>query len=170
MSEQLSKTTGASALSAAECAIGSGPDNSPLLHLCLPAEPSSLARVAAAVEALSEALAWPPELRFHVDLVLEELVQNSVSYGFPDGRPGHVEVLIQRQDSTVLIVVEDDGDAFDPFQRAAPDLDLPLEERAIGGLGIHFTRTLMDDYRYRRVNGRNRIELRKSLQPGARSA
>lgn len=170
MSEQLSKSTAADAATAAEFANGSRADKARPLHLCLPAEQSSLARVAEAVEALGEAEAWPPKVRFHVDLVLEELVQNCVSYGYPDGRQGHVEVLIQRQGNTLVIVLEDDGDAFDPFQRAAPDLDLPLEERSIGGLGIHFTRTLMDDYRYRRVKGRNRIELRKSLQPGAGSA
>lgn len=167
MSDQVSKTTGADALAVAECANAPETDSSRLLHLRLPAEQDSLARVAEAVEALSEAQAWPPEVRFHIDLVLEELVQNCVSYGFPDGRQGHAEVLIQRQGGTLVIVIEDDGDAFNPLQRAAPDLELPLEERAIGGLGIHFTRTLMDDFHYHRVNGHNRIELKKSLQPAA---
>lgn len=137
------------------------------LHLRLPAEQSSLARVAEAVETRAESESWPPELRFHVDLVLEELVQNTVSYGFPDGRPGQIEVRIEQEEGALNIVVEDDGDPFDPFQMDTPDLDAPLEERAIGGLGIHFTRTLMDVCRYRRVDGHNRIELKKCFQPGA---
>jgi hypothetical protein len=53
--------------------------------------------------------------------------------------------------------------AFDPFSLATPDTNLPLEERSIGGLGVHFTRTLMSAYGYRREGDRNRVELRKSL-------
>ena len=134
-----------------------------LLHLRLPAEQVSLLVVAEAVEALAESNDWPTEARFHVDLVLEELVQNIVSYGFPDGRPGEFELDIDREGEDLVIVLSDNGMAFDPFSLATPDTNLPLEERSIGGLGVHFTRTLMNGYAYRRDGDRNRVELRKSL-------
>ncbi len=138
-------------------------ENSGQLHLELPAEQDSLVVLAEAVEVLAESRSWPAEARFHVDLVLEELAQNIVSYGYPDGRPGQFEVDIQQQGNQLLIAIEDDGIAFDPFSLATPDLDLSLEERSIGGLGVHFTRTLMNTYGYQRVDGHNRVELTKSL-------
>jgi anti-sigma regulatory factor (Ser/Thr protein kinase) len=137
--------------------------NHTLLRLHLPAEQASLECLAEAVGELADTQDWPQEVRFHVDLVLEELAQNIVSYGYPDGRFGSMEVSLELADGGLLITVEDDGDPFDPFARVEPDLDAPLDEREIGGLGIHFTRTLMDECRYRRVDGRNRVQLRKSL-------
>ena len=134
-----------------------------LLHLRLPAEQVSLLVVAESIEALAESDDWPAEARFHVDLVLEELVQNIVSYGFPDGRPGEFELNIDREGADLIIMLSDNGVAFDPFSLAVPDTDLPLEERSIGGLGVHFTRTLMSAYGYRRDGDLNRVELRKSL-------
>lgn len=137
----------------------------PLLRLCLPAEQASLECIAEAVGELADTQDWTQEVRFHVDLVLEELAQNIVSYGYGDGRPGKMEIALAMADGGLFITVEDDGDPFDPFARAEPELDAALEEREIGGLGIHFTRTLMDAFRYRRIDDRNRVELRKSLAP-----
>ncbi|MEY2680903.1 MAG: anti-sigma regulatory factor, partial [Pseudomonadota bacterium] len=76
---------------------------------------------------------------------------------------GQFVVSIQRLGDELNIVIEDDGIPFDPFSLAEPNLELSLDERAIGGLGVHFTRTLMDTYRYQRLDGRNRVELTKSL-------
>ena len=59
--------------------------------------------------------------------------------------------------------VEDDGRPFDPLGVPAPDLQAPLPERRVGGLGIHFVRRLMSEVRYARVDGRNRLVLRKRL-------
>ena len=133
------------------------------LHLTLPARQDSLVVLAEAVEVLAESESWLAEVKFHVDLVLEEMAQNIISYGYPDGRSGQFEVCICRQGDHLLITIEDDGDAFDPFSLAEPNLDLSLDERSIGGLGVHFARTLMNSHRYERINGRNRVELTKFL-------
>jgi len=133
------------------------------LQLTLPAEQDSVAILAEAVESLAEAGSWPADVKFHVDLVLEEITQNIVSYGYPDGRPGQFEVSIGKQGDLLSIVIEDDGIPFDPFSLAVPNTDLSLEERSIGGLGVHFARTLMDGHRYERVADHNRVELTKSL-------
>lgn len=138
-----------------------------LLHLRLAAEQVSLVMVAEAVEALAARDNWPAEAKFHVDLVLEELVQNIVSYGYPDGPPGEFELSLWRKGDTLHIRLEDDGIPFDPFSLPVPDLDLSLEERGIGGLGVHFTRTLMNRHAYRAVAGRNRVDLEKALRADA---
>ena len=133
------------------------------LNLTLPARQDSLVVLAEAVEMLAESESWLAEVKFHVDLVLEEMAQNIISYGYSDGRSGQFEVSIRRQGDQLLITIEDDGDAFNPFSLAEPNLELSLDERSIGGLGVHFARTLMNSHRYERIDGRNRVELTKSL-------
>ena len=64
------------------------------------------------------------------------------------------------RNGSLVTVVEDDGIAFDPFTSApAPDLDASVDERRIGGLGVYFVKTLMDEATYERVDNLNRITL-----------
>lgn len=134
------------------------------IKLRLPAIQVSLVTIAEAIAEMSAEESWPDDVRFHVDLVLEELVQNIVSYGYADGRPGQIEISIRQLDGVLAILIEDDADPFDPFSLDEPDIHAPLQERSIGGLGVHFARTFMDRYSYKRVSGHNRVELTKSLQ------
>ena len=129
--------------------------------LLLPAEEDSVGKLANRVSKFSEEQGWPMETAMHVDLVLEELVMNVVSYGYPDGRNGQIGVDLSQDAQGITIVVEDDGDAYDPFVAEAPDLTMSLEERQIGGLGVHFVRQFTDNHRYQRVGNRNRVELIK---------
>lgn len=138
-----------------------GPDHRSILHLQMPVEQACLASLAGAIESVAEEEGWDAALCFQVDLVLEEIVQNVVAYGYPDGRAGEVLVSIECFDGQLRMRVEDDGDAFDPLGLPVPDLEASIADREIGGLGIHFARTLTDAQSYRRVDGRNCIELLK---------
>ena len=100
----------------------------------------------------------------HINLALDELLTNTISYGFDDGRPHRIRVTLNLQDGDLAIEIADDGKPFDPFATADPDLTLPVESRPIGGLGIFFVRKLMDQVDYRRVNGENRILLIKKTK------
>lgn len=133
------------------------------LQLRLEAAESSLAVLAETLASFAMAQNWPDDIRMHVDLVLEELVFNVISYGYPDGREGCIDVGISQDEQGIHLVVEDDGEPYDPFSQAEPDLTLPLMERPIGGLGVHFIRQFMDDHRYCHLHHRNRVELRKFL-------
>ena len=62
----------------------------------------------------------------------------------------------------VVAVVSDDGIAFDPLEVPPPDLESSLEDRPVGGLGVHFMLTLMDEVTYRREGDRNVLTMRKS--------
>lgn len=143
------------------------PDHRPILRLQLAIEQASLAHLAKAIEALGDDEGWDPALIFQVDLVLEEIVQNVIAYGYPDGRDGEVVVSIEATDGVLRLQVEDDGDAFDPLGLPVPDLEASIADRKIGGLGIHFARTLTDVQNYRRVNGRNCVELIKRFSDGS---
>lgn len=133
------------------------------LHLRFPNDLAELAPLAETVEAFAETLGWDATSAMHINLALEELAINIISYGYADGRAGHLELWLEATPAEVRLRLEDDGDAFDPFAVPPPDLDLALDDRPIGGLGIHFVRSFMDTYAYRREAGRNCVRLSKRL-------
>ena len=79
--------------------------------------------------------------------------------------PGEVSVTAHAGDGRVRVEVVDDGTPFDPTAAAAPRTDLALDEREVGGLGIHLVRELMDDVRYERAGGRNKLSFSRSYDP-----
>ena len=99
-----------------------------------------------------------------LNLALEEWVANVINYAYPKGMRGHVEVTADVNDDVLTLVIKDHGTAFDPTQHAEVDIDAELEERTIGGLGIHLIRTIMDTVEYQRTaDGYNRLVLTKTL-------
>jgi anti-sigma regulatory factor (Ser/Thr protein kinase) len=99
-------------------------------------------------------------------LIIDEIFSNIVRYGFDGPDPGgtiELELLFAR--GRLQIVFSDDGRAFDPLAAAVADLDLPMAQRPIGGLGVHFVRNLVDDARYSRRNGHNRLVLIRQTVP-----
>lgn len=123
---------------------------------------ADLGRLPPQIEAFAEQADLPPDVAMHIDIVLDELLVNTISYGYPDGRAGTISLRMQVDDD-VTIVIEDDGDAFDPLSVDTPDLEADLEHREIGGLGVHFVRTMMDTVDYQRIDGVNRLTLTKQL-------
>ena len=118
-----------------------------------------LADLVAAIEVLGEQDGWSGDLTFRVSLVVDELAQNVVDYAYTDTH-GDVEVAVTSRDETVVIEIVDEGQPFDPLTEApAPDLTSPIEDRPIGGLGVHFTRTLMDNVEYSRESGKNCLKI-----------
>jgi sigma-B regulation protein RsbU (phosphoserine phosphatase) len=103
----------------------------------------------------------PTSLRGDMRLVLEELMVNTVEYGYPDGRTGQIRVLFQPRPDAVTIELIDDGVAFDPLRSAAPVLTDDLADREqIGGLGIHLARTMTNEMSYTRDAQGNHLLLR----------
>lgn len=108
--------------------------------------------------------ALPLEAAFPFELALEEILVNVVFHGKPaDGRTPLIEVRLDADGESVRMVILDDGLPFDPLSLESPDVHAPLEERPVGGLGIHLVRTLMDDVRWRHVDGRNELTLLRKL-------
>ena len=124
---------------------------------------AELSRAAEAVDLYCEGNAIPSDIAFKINVALEELLMNTISYGFTDSNPHEIVVTIAKDEDAVAIEIDDDGQAFDPLQAAAPDLDAPIEDRRIGGLGIHFVKTMMDTVEYRRADGHNHVTLHKRL-------
>ncbi len=122
-------------------------------------DPGQLERIAAAVEEIGEQESWSPDLIFRVHLALEEMGLNIINYGHDDG-VHEIEFTVASEAETITIEISDDGRPFDPLNDApVPDVSAALQDRPIGGLGVHLVRTMMDELRYRRVCGRNHITL-----------
>jgi sigma-B regulation protein RsbU (phosphoserine phosphatase) len=100
-----------------------------------------------------------------LNLAIEEWVANVINYAYPKGTRGHVEMTANVSPSRLLtVVIKDHGVPFDPTSYAEVDVDAELDERTIGGLGIHMVRGIMDSMNYERTaNGYNVLTLTKAL-------
>jgi serine/threonine-protein kinase RsbW len=99
-------------------------------------------------------------------LILEELFTNVVKYGRAgDEAAETIGVTLALRGRELTIEFSDDGPTFDPLLAATPDLDRPIADRLIGGLGLHILRSLVDHARYRREGDRNHLVLRRSMAP-----
>ncbi len=97
---------------------------------------------------------------FNLNLALEEILTNVISYGYDDNDEHQIIVRLFLEQGQLTVEVEDDGRPFNPLEAPEPDLNKSLEERSVGGLGIHFVRKLMDNLEYRRQEGRNLFLIR----------
>ena len=95
-----------------------------------------------------------------LELAIEEIVVNIVSYAYPSDTSGDIEIRYSLpEEEKFVIEVIDWGIPFNPFSVPDPDTEADLEDREIGGLGIFFVRNLMDEVHYRREDGKNVLTL-----------
>lgn len=96
-------------------------------------------------------------------LLVEELLTNLGKYGYDLGGAGRAELELRRDGERVVLTMIDDGRAFDPLAAPPPDLDQEVEDRPVGGLGLHLIRTLAEQASYARVEGRNHLTLTRRI-------
>ncbi|MBP2230373.1 anti-sigma regulatory factor (Ser/Thr protein kinase) [Azospirillum agricola] len=136
------------------------------LDLVLRNDLGELERLAAAVDDFAERNGLSPALAFALNLCLDELVTNTVSYGYgADGTDGRrsIRLRVECDEAEVRAELEDDAAAFDPFHEAPPpDLEGDIDERRVGGLGVFLVRQSMDRVAYRRAGDRNIVTLAKA--------
>lgn len=124
----------------------------------------ALRKMSAWLEEAGTALGLSAEQRFELDLVANEAVTNVVSYGFPGGRAGSIEIRVSIEGDEVVLEIEDDGREFNPLQvdaRISPD---GLDEATVGGLGIHLIRMTVASCEYRRTASHNVFTMRSPLK------
>jgi anti-sigma regulatory factor (Ser/Thr protein kinase) len=106
------------------------------------------------------------DVEFDLTLVLEELFTNSLRHGGCAGVDRAAEVRLTMLPDGVELEYADRGTPFVPQSAPAPALWAPLEERRIGGLGVHLMRQIMRDFEYHRSNGWNRTRMRRPIPDG----
>jgi len=123
-----------------------------------------LARMPELVDRLAAEHRLAADVVYGMNVALDEMLSNIIKYGFADDGIHEINVRLSVFEATVVAEIEDDGQPFDPLELPAPDVDAPLEERKVGGLGIHIVRTLMSKVEYARIGGRNRLVMRMLLE------
>jgi len=103
------------------------------------------------------------DVQYLANLVIEELVTNCIKYGYEDTGEHVVEVRLKLSADELAVTVTDDGQPFNPLELPTPELQAPVENRPIGGLGIHLVRQMSDRMEYVRADGKNRVTVRKSI-------
>lgn len=133
------------------------------LSLRLDAKLDALSRIDEAVGELAQSEDWAPDIEFQIKLALEELAINVVNYAYgADDEEHGIELDMVSEKDSIVIELADRGKPFDPLTEAPEeDTESALEDRPIGGLGVHLVRTMMDEATYRRDGDRNLMTLVK---------
>jgi serine/threonine-protein kinase RsbW len=116
------------------------------------AEPANLARIRRFVEEQAVELGADENMVGDIIQAVDESVTNVIVHGYR-GSPGIVEVEVRLERGALVVQLRDHAPPFDPTSVPRPDLDLPLERRPLGGMGVHLTRELTDEAKYRRPEG-----------------
>ena len=107
------------------------------------------------VDRVREEYNLTPALASRINLALEEAVCNVIMYAYPEGTAGTLDLDAVREGNRLQFTLSDRGKAFDPTAVPEADLTTRVEDRPIGGLGIHLVRSIMDSIRYKRLDGMN---------------
>ncbi len=108
----------------------------------------------------------PPKTLNHFILALEEIVSNVILHGggLTETAQATIKVVVSLQDAALHGEIIDGGARFDPFSGAPePDLTGKLDERRLGGLGVHIVKRVTDGYSYERRDNLNHTFLFKNL-------
>ncbi len=140
-----------------------------LLEVKIPNHLDEIDTVNAAFNAFAEEKGLKKRVRRKINLVFDELLNNIVTYAHDDDRDHTIEVKVELSADRLAVTVIDDGKPFNPFLLAAPDTGQSVEEREVGGLGVHLVRNVMDEMSYHRRTDRNVVILIKHLEPSART-
>ena len=133
-----------------------------VLAMALRNDRRELTRIGERVDAFGHECGLSHDETAQINLVLDEMVSNVIKYGYADAEEHRIDVTVTVDSHSVQISIEDEGKAFNPLEAPVPDLDLSIEERPIGGLGVFLVRSIVDTFDYRREGNRNVVTLRKT--------
>jgi serine/threonine-protein kinase RsbW len=122
-----------------------------------------LSSLAGKIEDLAKEWELSEDLTMKINLVIEEAVSNIIFYAFKDRGKHKIRISVSLDANNLEIVLKDEGVPFNPLLQQKPDIDLPAEERPVGGLGIFLMAQVMDDMHYTRDKNQNVLMLKKSI-------
>ena len=126
---------------------------------------AELERVAGALAEFARQQRLATKVAFDLGLAVDEVLTNVMRYAYDGEAEREITVHVGRDGAAVTVEIADDGRPFDPRTIGAADVSSPLADRAVGGLGMHLVRALMDDVEYRREHGKNVLRMTKTLAP-----
>jgi anti-sigma regulatory factor (Ser/Thr protein kinase) len=129
--------------------------------ISVPSSSSSLNKLSDWLSSVLRVYHCPEAISNQVMLANEEIFINIATYAYP--MDGEVTVRIGKKGNLLALQYEDEGVPFNPLEMPAPEINVPLEERKIGGLGIFIVRQIMDNVKYKRENNKNKLTLYKII-------
>lgn len=130
--------------------------------LVLPNDTATVPELATFIEEVCENASLDMGVTMQLNLAVEEAVVNVMSYAYPEGTEGFVEIKATTGEGSIIFTITDSGAPFDPTAKEEADTTLEAEDRPIGGLGIHLVRQIMDSIAYERTaKGQNVLTLTK---------
>ncbi len=136
----------------------------PRLAVTIHNDLAELERLAGVVAGFVAQQKLPESLAFTLNLCLDELITNIISYGYADRDRHEIHVALRIENRVLITEIQDDARAYDPFTEAPePDLGAEITDRSVGGLGVFLVKEYMDQTYYRRHNAHNLVTLVKQL-------
>jgi anti-sigma regulatory factor (Ser/Thr protein kinase) len=132
-----------------------------LLEVILNNQRTEIPKAHQLLDELAVQVGLSPRVCADLHVALEEHLTNVINYGYSPGQPGQIAVRLSAAPDAMRVEIEDDARPFNPLLAPPVDVHQPLEERPIGGLGIHMIRQLTDDLRYAARDGHNVLTLIK---------
>ena len=124
---------------------------------------TELEKVNQFIDEISEELGLSMELIMNLNLVMEEMVVNVISYAYPEDTDAEIELLAKSDANELTLVLSDQGKEFDPTTKKDSDMSVNPAERELGGMGIYIVKNLMNKVTYQRLEGRNLLTMTKSI-------
>jgi anti-sigma regulatory factor (Ser/Thr protein kinase) len=127
-------------------------------RVTMPGTLDSLEAIGDIVTRAAAAAGLDQKASYRLRLAVDEIATNAIVHGYEEtGLQGPITIWSELDDVDLRLILEDGAPAFDPHQAAPPSgMDLPLEERDIGGLGVFLALRGVDELRYERVGDQNR--------------
>jgi len=130
--------------------------------ISIPNKLTEIRHVAEVIENLSVEWKLLPKLSKQLNLAIEEVVSNIIFYAYSDKKEHVITLEIKNQEKGICIQVTDDGKSFNLLESGCEvDINTSIEERKIGGLGIHILKTLVDEIKYERRGEWNVVQITK---------
>jgi anti-sigma regulatory factor (Ser/Thr protein kinase) len=134
-----------------------------MIEITIANQGSELVRVAGCLDRFGAERHLAPEMVADMQVALDEVLTNIMKYAYTDNAEHKIRICLRVIEGVLEAVIEDDGAPFDPLAIPTPDIRASLHERDVGGVGIHFVRSLMDVVTYERAGERNHLVLRKRV-------
>lgn len=137
--------------------------NTKIKHFVIQNQIDQLSSLAVKIEELAEKWELSPALAMNINLVIEEALSNIIFYAFTDKGIHEIRISVSLTNKWFTIKITDDGIPFNPLLQQLPDINLPAEDRPVGGLGIFLISQIMDEMNYSRQKNHNILTVNKSI-------
>ena len=140
--------------------------NDDTLELSLANDLRDIPEAAERIDAFCAEKALAPQIAYAVNLSIDEILTNTINYGYDDDEAHRIALTLRLEGDMLVVAIVDDGRAFDSSLEREADVEAPLEDRALGGLGLFLVQQMMDGVAYQRRDGLNYVTLTKNTAEG----